>query len=149
MHGAAVVDMPLPLVGVANAFVIRKVNSKEVKEEDWASMPNDSDASSAPLLTSTTLGLRRLLRRSVFSLLCGESGSCFRDGVGHATAKIRLRRDEWALLMSMFTDVATGAPSVRHYERDSGRWVLNPSTVVFSKVASTQEKTLLEFTSRE
>ena len=149
VHGNAVVHMPVPLVGVANAFVIRKVGNKEAEEEDWASMPGDSHDFSAPSLTSTSLELRGMVRRLIFCLLCGECSSVVvRDGIGHATAKIRLRRDEWALLMFMLTDGHTGAPSVRHYERESRRWVLDPGRVVFSSVGSEHEMTRLEFSSR-
>ena len=131
--------VPLPLEGVAGAYVIDRVERSPVTAKKWKSIPGPR--------TADDLDWRLELRRIVYGLLAEDIHVVGTSGVGYSAASLSCSENDWAVIQQIFMDSAAGgeAPRVRKGRGETRSWSLNPTNVMFTRSSCATRRITLEF----
>ena len=131
--------VPLPLEGVAGAYVIDRVERRPVAAKNWKSIPGPR--------TADDLDWRLELRRIIYGLLAEDIHVVGTSGVGYSAASLSCSENDWAVIQQIFMDSAAGgeAPRVRKGRGETRSWSLNPTNVMFTRSSCATRRITLEF----
>ena len=135
--------VPLPLGGVADAYVIGRSGRSPVTAKQWKSIPGQR--------TGDDLDWRLELRRTIYGLLSGDVHVVDVSAVGYSAAKLLCSETDWALIRRMFLNsAAAGAPPrITNSRGERFRWSLQPGEVQFVRSGNSTQTTVLEFASAD